>query len=104
MGGSEEEAEMRNRSAPLALALCALLVFAGIAYMRAESADRSRPAAAVEAARSPAPAEASPQTAAPAGDSHTPGAEGQAAKTGCGKPVPCPNRSCEDCPNNVRLK
>ena len=90
---------MRNRSAPLALALCALLVFAGIAYMRAESADRSRPAAAVEAADAPAAAEA-----APAGDSQTPGAEGQAVKTGCGKPVPCPNRSCEDCPSNVRLK
>jgi len=25
-------------------------------------------------------------------------------KTGCGKPEPCPGRSCEDCPHNRLLK
>lgn len=31
-------------------------------------------------------------------------AEEPLAKTGCGKPFPCPGRSCEDCPNNRLLK
>jgi len=43
-------------------------------------------------------------TTAPPAESETASPDGPVVKTGCGKPTPCPNRSCEDCPFNRYLK
>jgi len=115
---------MKRRFLPLTIALAGLLAFVAVAAMKS---DTPQPAAgasltlASELARAqprqlPQPAPAPAHTpadgaldAAPAAPT-TPAAEAApepeqpSVKTGCGKAVPCPNRSCEDCPFNIYLK
>jgi len=110
---------MRKRFVPLVIALVSLAAFGVLGVLTGGSTPSQQPAAAAPAttAESTAPAPAPTGDApapAPTGDAPAPAAQaeepagnpGGAATpvTGCGKPVPCPNRDCADCPHNIYLK
>jgi len=103
---------MKKQFVPLAIALASLLAFAAVAAFNSGAPDRPETTHAVSAAD---PADFEAQASAPLADfpakadSAPAQQEAQPAtrapvKTGCGKPVPCPGRSCEDCPNNIYLR
>jgi hypothetical protein len=103
---------MKRRFAPLIISLGLLVVFSAAAYLRAgptphdqATGPPSARGAAVLEDQAPTPAAVGTQ---PAAENAEPGAADSAdqavVKTGCGKPEPCPGRSCEDCPNNVLLR
>jgi hypothetical protein len=116
-----------KRTAPLAIVLVLVLGAALATALRApHDTQTTLPAAtesqlAVERAGSPAAspkaaavevdAPAATETTAPQPSEGSAGQDGLAGqaeqpkiKTGCGKAVPCPNRSCENCPFNIYLK
>jgi hypothetical protein len=116
-----------KRTAPLAIALALLL---GVTLAMALRAPRDSqatvpgspgPQLAIEQVRNPSATPDPPvvevkvpdvsQTTEPQpseGSATEDGAGAQTeqpkVKTGCGKAVPCPNRSCETCPFNIYLK
>jgi len=101
---------MRKRFLPLAIALASLAAFGVLGALTGGSTPSQQPAAAAPAvsvdstAPGPTPTGDAPAPAAQA--EKAPGNPGKAATpvTGCGKPVPCPNRDCADCPHNIYLK
>jgi len=101
---------MRKRFVPLAIALASLAAFGVLGVINGGSTPLQQPAAAAPAV-STEPAAPGPATI---GDASAPAAQAEEAAsnpegaatpvTGCGKPVPCPNRDCADCPHNIYLK
>ena len=101
---------MRKRFVPLAIALASLAAFGVLGVLTGGSTPSQQPAA-VAPAVSAEPAAPGPETI---GDASAPAAQAEEAAsnpegavtlvTGCGKPVPCPNRDCADCPHNIYLK
>jgi len=101
---------MRKRFVPLVIALVSLAAFGVLGVLTGGSTPSQQPAAAAPATT----AESTAPAPAPTGDAPAPAAQaeepagnpGGAATpvTGCGKPVPCPNRDCADCPHNIYLK
>jgi len=99
---------MRKRFVPLAIALASLAAFGVLGAINGGSTPSQQPAAAAPAvsAESAAPDSAPTGTAPAPAAQEAAGNPGAAATpvTGCGKPVPCPNRDCADCPHNIYLK
>ena len=102
---------MKKRLMILALALTAVTAFALVAVLSSGSTGHETQlgqlpavaAAEVETSRAAPTAE----SIAPAPTAVTPevpdSTEEALPRTGCGKPTPCPNRDCEDCPYNIYL-
>ncbi len=112
---------MKKRYAALTIALASVLAFAVFAASQNDPAQEVgqayvAPAPVAEQQQNPTgPApKAAPITqapvpapaASPAQAKEPPVSESDqpAARTGCGKAVPCPNRDCRDCPHNIYLR
>lgn len=101
---------MGKRCVPLVIALVSLAAFGVLGVLTGGSTPSQQPAAAAPATT----AESTAPAPAPTGDAPAPAAQaeepagnpGGAATpvTGCGKPAPCPNRDCAECPHNIYLK
>jgi len=99
-----------NRKLMLGLVVFGLISGAALMLVGCGAAEQGREVAAPGVAAAEmeavpisvaAPANADP----PAPSEEAAGSDNQTAKpkTGCGKPEPCPGRSCEDCPYNRLL-
>jgi hypothetical protein len=99
---------MKRRLVLLAAALGLLLSFAAAAtWMSSATQDAGYHAGAAAAAAAPTEVREAPPAPASTAVEVTPGEQSQedtAVKTGCGKPTPCPDRDCADCPSNRYLK
>jgi TolA-binding protein len=100
---------MKKRFLPLIGALLLLTGLASVALVQGQSADTGSTARVSSPATAPAeaPVEPSAQDVQSAAEqSAQPANSGESSKviTGCGKPTPCPDRSCEDCPRNIYLR
>lgn len=100
---------MKRRFLPLIGALLLLSGLVSAALLQGESADTVSPTPISVSAPAPAEGPAAPAdlgdkpVAEPATEPAT-AAEPERVVTGCGKPTPCPDRSCEDCPRNIYLR
>jgi hypothetical protein len=100
---------MVRRFLPLLGALLLLAGLASVALIQGKPADATT-AVRMSASATPADyAQAAPSD--PRGDADLARAAGPTtsreparALTGCGRPGPCPARSCEECPRNIRLR
>lgn len=102
---------MKKRLTILTLALTAVTAFAIVAALSSggrgyETQLGQLPAATaaeVETSRAAPTAESIALAPTAVSQEVTNSTEEASPRTGCGKPTPCPNRDCEDCPNNVYL-
>lgn len=100
---------MKRRFLPLIGALLLLVGLASAALIQGEPVDTVSPARVSSSSVAPVdvpvePSALEPQTAAERTAGRGSSAEPARVITGCGKPTPCPDRSCEDCPRNIYLR